>query len=65
MSITPSVAVDTVKNSSIHISNGNTLYVGGSSHENYTTIQDAIDDASEGILFLYLMIVHHIMKIYG
>mgnify|MGYP001636576991 CR=1 FL=1 len=27
---------------------GNTLYVGGAGPGNYTTIQDAIDDASDG-----------------
>ena len=48
MSITPSVAVDTVKKASILISNDNTLYVGGSGEGNYTSIQDAINDASEG-----------------
>jgi parallel beta-helix repeat protein len=30
------------------ISSGNTLYVGGSGEGNYTTIQSAIDDASDG-----------------
>jgi parallel beta-helix repeat protein len=29
-------------------SNGNTLYVGGSGEGNYTTIQDAIDEANDG-----------------
>jgi len=54
MSITPSVAVDTVKISSMPISMGNTLYVGGSGEGNYTKIQDAIDDASDGdTIFVY------------
>jgi len=54
MSITPSVAVDTVKKSSMPISNGNTLYVGGSGEGNYTSIQDAIDDANDGdTVFVY------------
>ena len=36
------------------ISNDNTLYVGGSGEGNYTKIQDAIDDASDGdIVFVY------------
>ena len=48
MSITPSVAVDNVKKSSIPISSGNTLYVGGTGPGNYTKIQDAIDNASDG-----------------
>jgi len=30
------------------LSNGDTLYVGGSGPNNYTSIQDAIDDASDG-----------------
>jgi len=54
MSITPSVAVDTVKKSTIPISNGKTLYVGGAGPNNYTKIQDAIDNASNGdIVFVY------------
>jgi len=43
--ITPSIAVD---NPIKTISNGNTLYVGGSGPDNYTSIQNAIDDASNG-----------------
>ena len=36
------------------IKNGKTLYVGGSGPNNYTHIQDAIDDASDGdIIFVY------------
>jgi len=46
--ITPSVAVDTVKKPSMPISNGKTLYVGGTGEGNYTKIQDAINDASDG-----------------
>ena len=46
--IIPSVAIDTVKKSSMPISNGNTLYVGGTGPNNYTSIQDAIDNANEG-----------------
>jgi len=54
MSITPSVAVDTDKKPIMPISNGKTLYVGGTGEDNYTTIQDAIDDASEGdTVFVY------------
>ena len=34
--------------------NGNTLYVGGSGPNNYTSIQEAIDDASDGyIIYVY------------
>jgi len=46
--ITPSVANDNVKKSIISISSGNTLYVGGSGLGNYSKIQDAIDNASDG-----------------
>ena len=52
--INPSVANDIVKKSSIPINSGNTLYVGGSGEGNYTTIQDAINDASDGdTVFVY------------
>jgi len=54
MSINPSIAVNNVKKSSIPVSDGNTLYVGGSGLDNYTRIQDAIDNASEGnTVFVY------------
>ena len=54
MSISPSVAVDTVKKPTMPISNGNTLYVGGTGEGNYTSIQDAIDNASNGdTVFVY------------
>jgi len=46
--ITQSVAIDSVKKSSIPISSGNTLYVGGGGPGNYTKIQDAINEASDG-----------------
>ena len=48
MSINPSFAVDNVKKSSTPISNGNTLYVGGDGPNNYTRIQDAINNANNG-----------------
>ncbi len=52
--ITLSVAVDYVKKSSIPNSDGNTLYVGGTGPGNYTKIQNAIDDASDGdTVFVY------------
>jgi parallel beta-helix repeat protein len=52
--INPSVAIDNVKKSSLPISKGNTLYVGGSGPNNYTKIQDAIDDAVDGdTVFVY------------
>jgi len=54
MSITPSVAVDIIKESSISFSIGKTLYVGGSGLGNYTIIQDAIENASDGdTVFVY------------
>ncbi len=54
ISITPSSAVDNVKKSSMPVSNGNILYVGGIGPDNYTRIQDAIDNASDGdIVFVY------------
>ena len=46
--ITPIVAIDTAKKSSMPISNGDTLYVGGTGPNNYTKIQDAINDSSDG-----------------
>jgi parallel beta-helix repeat protein len=54
MSFTPSVAIDTIEQSSMSNSNGKTLYVGGSGLGNYTTIQEAIDDANPGdTVFVY------------
>jgi len=48
MTITPSVAVDTIEQCSMSTSNGNTLYVGGTREDNYTRTQDAINDANNG-----------------
>ena len=49
-----SSAVDDIKKTSKPISNGNILYVGGSGSGNYTHIQDAIDNASNGdTVFVY------------
>jgi parallel beta-helix repeat protein len=54
MSITPSYAVDNVKKSTMPVSNGNILYVGGNGPDNYTRIQDAIDNAVDGdTIFVY------------
>ena len=47
-SINQSIAMDIIKKSSIPLSDGNTLYVGGTGEGNYTRIQDAIDNASNG-----------------
>jgi len=54
MSISPSVAIYNLRDSSIQIYNGNTLYVGGTGEGNYTIIQDAIDNATDGdTVFVY------------
>ena len=55
VNIYPSSAIDTVKKTiNPLLSNGNTLYVGGSGPGNYTKIMDAIDNASEGdTVFVY------------
>jgi len=54
MGINPTIAIDNEKKSNISISSGNTLYVGGTGEGNYTRIQDAIDDASNGdTLYVY------------
>jgi len=52
--IIPSVSSKTAEQPSIPVSNGNTLYVGGTGEGNYTKIQDAIDNASNGdTVFVY------------
>jgi parallel beta-helix repeat protein len=48
LGLTPSIAVNAEKKLSILIPTDNTLYVGGSGPGNYTEIQDAIDNASDG-----------------
>ncbi len=48
MSVYPSTAIDNMKKSSVPISKGNILYVGGDGPNNYTRIQDAIDNATSG-----------------
>jgi len=55
MSIVPSTAVQELKEKPSPISfDGNTLYVGGSGPNNYTTIQSAINNASDGdTVFVY------------
>ena len=45
---TPFVSINGSDISSLNNSNGNILYVGGSGPNNYTSIQDAIDDAENG-----------------
>ena len=46
--ITPTYAIDNIEQSSMPASKGKTLYVGGIGPDNYTKIQDAIDDATKG-----------------
>jgi len=55
VSFQPTLAKDLPnKKSSMPVSNGNTFYVGGSGEGNYSQIQDAIDNASDGdIVFVY------------
>ena len=55
MSVVPSTAVQELREKPLPINfDGNSLYVGGSGPNNYTTIQDAIDDASDGdTVFVY------------
>jgi len=54
MSVIPSTAITVEKKSIIQISNSNTLYVGGTGEGNYTSIQDAIDNANdEDTVFVY------------
>ncbi len=44
----PSIGIIMEKESNNPITNGNTLYVGGTGPNNYTQIQDAINDATDG-----------------
>ena len=45
---------ETIEQSSMSFSRGKTLYVGGSGGDNYTQIQHAIDNASDGdTVFVY------------
>ncbi len=61
VTIAPALAQNTEKSQSI--SRGNWLYVGGSGPGNYTRIQDAIDDASDGdTVFVYNGIYSHYSK---
>jgi parallel beta-helix repeat protein len=54
MNISSSTGFSVREQSNIPTSNGKTLYVGGSGPGNYTKIQDAIDDASDGdTVFVY------------
>ena len=54
VSVIPSTGTTDVKQTTMHLQNGKTLYVGGSGPGNYTKIQDAINSASEGdTVFVY------------
>lgn len=54
MSITTSIGTRVVKKSTLLVSKGNTLYVGGNGEGNYTKIQDAINNASDrDTVFVY------------
>ncbi|UCF12150.1 MAG: right-handed parallel beta-helix repeat-containing protein [Thermoplasmatales archaeon] len=54
VSVIPSTGINIVGKSSAMSNDGNTLYVGGSGPGNYSTIQEAIDNASDGdIIFVY------------
>ena len=54
MNVNPSLAVGNFKKYSMSVSNGNILYVGGSGPRNYTRIQDAIDNSTNGdTIFVY------------
>ena len=52
--ITPAIANDRGEDVIMKNNDGRTLYVGGSGPNNYTKIQDAIDNASNGdTIFVY------------
>ncbi len=54
VSVIPSTGSIVEKKSTMPIARGDTLYVGGSGPGNYTSIQDAIDDANDGdTVFVY------------
>jgi parallel beta-helix repeat protein len=62
--ITPSVAIDNSKKASIPIGSGNILYVGGTGPGNYSSIKDAIDNASDGdTVYVYNGIYHERVKL--
>jgi parallel beta-helix repeat protein len=62
--ITPSVATDNIKKLSNTKSNGNTLYVGGTGPGNYSKIQYAINNASDGDkIFVYRGIYYEDIRI--
>jgi len=57
--LVPFASIDGSDVSSLNNSNGNILYVGGSGPNNYTSIQDAIDDAGDGAtIYVYPGLYH-------
>ena len=48
VSVIPSTGTADVKQITMPTAKGDTLYVGGNGTGNYTSIQDAIDNASDG-----------------
>jgi len=59
INIVPSASTIFLRKYSMLNYNGNTLYVGGTGPGNYTKIQDAIDNASDGdIVFIYSGFYH-------
>jgi len=55
VSVIPSTGTTDVKQITVPTSKGDTLYVGGSGPNNYTKIQDAINDSSNGdTVFVYI-----------
>ena len=56
--------VSIIASNKAQASNGTTLYVGGSGLGNYTTIQSAVDNASEGdIIYIYNGVYQEIVRI--
>jgi len=54
VSVIPSTGINVVKQITMPTAKGDTLYVGGNGTGNYTSIQGAIDDASDGdTVFVY------------
>ena len=64
VSVIPSTCSTGIKQIAISATSGNTLYVGGSGPGNYTKIQDAIDNASDGdTVFVYKGIYYEHLRI--
>ena len=66
MTISSSTGFNLEKQSTIATLGGNTLYVGGSGPNNYTKIQDAVDNASDGdTVFVYNGTYYEYIQIYS